>query len=105
MSSFKDVPLAVKITIPNVFTHMPCESYVEMGRGGGLETGSFSQVLFLSLKSRASLGVIGCVVVVFLWFGCRLKNKQMFKWVTTIHRELGSWTWGCGSWLQVLYNG
>ena len=60
MSSFKDVPLAVKITIPNVFTHMPCESYVEMGRGGGLKTGSFSQVLFLSLKSRASLGVIGC---------------------------------------------
>ena len=30
-----------------------------MGRGGGLKTGSFSQVL-LSLKSRASLGVIGC---------------------------------------------
>ena len=30
-----------------------------MGRGGGLKTGSFSQVLLLSLKSRASLGVIG----------------------------------------------
>ena len=41
----------------------------------------------------------------FLLLGSHLKSKQMVKRVKNIYRKLGSWAWGCGSWLRAVDRG
>ena len=58
-------------------------------------------LLFLPYESRASWGLIWFWLLwSVVWLG--YLDKQIVHRFKAMFRELVSWLWGCGSWLQVV---